>query len=83
VAPLATAACIAGVRDPVLTRFGARVRELRLERELSQEAFAAACQLDRTYISGIERGVRNPSLINIARIARALKVPVARLFEAA
>ena len=60
--------------------FGATVREIRLQRKLSQEAFAGICRLDRTYISGIERGVRNPSLKNIARIATALKVPIATLF---
>jgi len=61
--------------------FGGRVRELRLKRGLTQEAFAAACRLDRTYVSGIERGVRNPSLRNIARIADKLGVTLSRLFE--
>lgn len=61
--------------------FGERVRELRNEKRLSQEALARACGLDRTYIGGIERGERNLSLINIHKIADALPVPVRELFD--
>ncbi|MEI7252790.1 helix-turn-helix transcriptional regulator, partial [Pectobacterium versatile] len=46
----------------ITVRFGQRVKTLRLQAGLSQEAFADKCGLDRTYISGIERGVRNPTL---------------------
>ena len=60
--------------------FGKRVRELRTEKGLSQEGLALACDLDRTYIGGIERGERNVSLINIQRIAAALGVPLRELF---
>lgn len=59
-------------QQEVLLQFGARVRALRQSKGLSQEAFAAQCGLDRTYISGIERGVRNVSLQNIKVIADAL-----------
>lgn len=62
-------------------RFGRRLRALRTERGFSQESFADAAGLDRTYIGGIERGTRNVSLINIERIAKALRVPLAELFE--
>lgn len=61
--------------------FGKRVRELRLATGLSQEALAHKAGIDRTYMSGVERGVRNPSLKNIARIAKALDVGVAELME--
>lgn len=61
--------------------FGERVRALREERGLTQEKFAAACRLDRTYISGIERGRRNPSLKNISRIAEKLGVTLTVLFK--
>ncbi len=57
------------------------MREIREDAGLSQEKLAHQAGLDRTYVSGIERGVRNPSLQNIAKIARALKVPLDRLFE--
>lgn len=62
-------------------RFAVRVRELRLEQGLSQEEFAARCDLHRTYIGSIERGERNVSIDNIERIAAALGTPVTRLFE--
>lgn len=69
-------------KDPdVLERFGGRVRELRLKKGFSQEVFAAACGLDRTYVSGIERGKRNVSLRNIQVIAQALKVSISKLTE--
>jgi transcriptional regulator with XRE-family HTH domain len=61
--------------------FGQRVRELRTEKGLSQEALALACDLDRTYIGGIERGERNVSLVNIQKIAEALEVPARDLFS--
>lgn len=61
-------------------QFGKRVRALRKATGLSQEAFADSCGLDRTYIGGIERGERNVSLINIAKIATALNVPATDLF---
>jgi transcriptional regulator with XRE-family HTH domain len=63
-------------------RFGERVRELRRQKGLSQESLALACDLDRTYIGGVERGERNISLINICRIAAALNVSVRELFDA-
>ena len=65
----------------ILKRFGERVRQLRNEKELSQESFAYHCGLDSTYISGIERGLRNVSLRNIAIIAIALDVEISELFQ--
>ena len=62
-------------------RFGLRVRELRNASGLSQEAFAANCRLDRTYISGIERGKRNLSLRNIQVIAKALGISMSELMK--
>jgi transcriptional regulator with XRE-family HTH domain len=63
----------------ILISFGNRLREKRNELGLSQEAFADKCGLDRTYISGIERGKRNVSLLNIGAIAKALGVKVSEL----
>ena len=59
--------------------FGTRLRDLRKRRGLSQESLALACELDRTYIGGVERGERNISLINIFKIAEALGVPASQL----
>ncbi|MEN4870196.1 helix-turn-helix transcriptional regulator [Kosakonia cowanii] len=65
----------------ITVRFGQRVRQLRTELGLSQEAFADKCGLDRTYISGIERGVRNPTLEVIAVIADGLGKSLEALFK--
>ena len=62
-------------------RFGARVRSARKRKGLSQEKLALVCDLDRTYIGGVERGERNISLINIYRIAIALDVEAGRLLD--
>ena len=63
--------------DAYVSAFGAHIRALRHERALSQEEVAHRAGLHVTYLSGIERGKRNPSLKNLRRIARALGVPVA------
>ena len=63
----------------ILKRFGARVRELRLEKGLSQEKFAAKCGLDRTYLGSVERGERNIALRNIEKIAKALGFTISDL----
>jgi transcriptional regulator with XRE-family HTH domain len=67
--------------NDILQAFGKRVRELRLKRGLSQEDLAELCNLDRTYISGMERGHRNLGLRNVAVIASALKVTLAEFFQ--
>ncbi|WP_068727791.1 helix-turn-helix transcriptional regulator [Paenibacillus sp. DMB5] len=61
--------------------FGQRVRELRARSGMSQEMLAHNAGLDRTYISGIERGDRNISIVNIEKIAAALRVSVAYMFS--
>jgi DNA-binding XRE family transcriptional regulator len=66
----------------IQTQFGQRVRELRKLKNLSQEALALACDLDRTYIGGVERGERNISLLNIHKLAKALGVPAKDLLDA-
>jgi len=62
-------------------QFGQRVRELRKQKDLSQEALALDCDLDRTYIGGVERGERNISLLNIHKIAEALGVSAKDLLD--
>lgn len=63
----------------LLQTFGRNLRRIRQEKGLSQEVLALEAELDRTYISGVERGRRNISLINLYRIAAALKVPAHHL----
>lgn len=62
--------------------FGDAVRRHREERELTQEELADRAGIHRTYLSDIERGSRNPSLVNIARLAGALKLSLSELFGA-
>ena len=61
--------------------FGDRLRSLRAKKGLSQEQLAGLADLDRTYISGIERGIRNISLLNIVKIAQALEVKPSDLLK--
>ncbi len=64
----------------VKRQFGERLRTLRQGKGYSQEELGFKAGLDRTYISGIERGLRNPSLANISKLAKALGVPIRELF---
>lgn len=68
-------------KSHVLLTFGERVRELRKAKGLSQEELAMACDLDRTYVGGVERGERNVSLINIEKLSLALGVTIKGLFS--
>ena len=67
------------IRHPALTAFGSNVRRQRERKALTQEKLAVKADLDPTYISGIERGVRNPSILSVVRIANALGTTVAAL----
>lgn len=62
-----------------LEKIGNRIRELRIEADLSQEKLAFACELDRTYIGSVERGERNISVINLRKIAKALNQEITTL----
>jgi transcriptional regulator with XRE-family HTH domain len=68
-------------RTDITRRFGKRLRELRQRAGVSQEAFAAKCDLDRTYISSIERGERNVALRNIEAIAMGLNLSISDLMK--
>jgi transcriptional regulator with XRE-family HTH domain len=61
--------------------FGKHVRELRIERGLSQEGLAELADLHRNYVGGVERGERNIALLNIVALAHALRVKPAKLIE--
>jgi len=70
---------MARVSHPLLRSLGANIRALRIERGLSQETLADLADIDRSYMSGIERGLRNISVLNMARIAAALQVSLGDL----
>jgi len=65
----------------VLIEFGKKLRKLREQQRLSQEELGFRAGLDRTYISGVERGLRNISLNNIYRLAKALEIPLDKLMK--
>jgi transcriptional regulator with XRE-family HTH domain len=65
----------------VRRRVGLNVKNVRRERGLSQEGLAFECGLHRTYVSGVERGIRNPTVVVLERLAEALKVPTGRLLD--
>ena len=67
-------------RNAVCVLFGETVRALRKAQGFSQEEFADHAGIHRTYMGGIERGERNPTLTTISRIADALGVPISELF---
>jgi transcriptional regulator with XRE-family HTH domain len=67
-------------QQEVKKRFGARLRQLRKAKKLSQEAVALGSGLDRSYVGRIERGQANLSLVNINRVAEALGVEAGELF---
>lgn len=62
-------------------RFGRAIRRIREEQGIVQEEAAERCGLHRTYYSGIERGVRNVSLVNIEKVAKGLKTALPELFR--
>lgn len=65
----------------ICRQVGLNVRKFRKQLGLSQEALAFECELHRTYISGVERGVRNPTVRVLEKIAASLNVPAWRLLE--
>lgn len=65
--------------DNILRLFGLHLKKIRQNRGLSQEELAHISELDRTYISGIERGKRNVSLVNIVKIATSLNITPSNL----
>lgn len=68
------------MKIPLRVTFGQRLRELRHQRGMSQEAFADRCGFARSYMSRLERGVGNPSLDAVQTLADALNVEPHELF---
>lgn len=69
--------------DGRLAKLGAAIRAARLEHKLSQEALADAAGIDRSHMGKIERGERNVSVLNVARVSDALGLSIAALMAAA
>ena len=63
-----------------LAVFGKNLKLLRTQQNISQEEFADKTKLDRTYISGLERGKRNPSYLTLIKLAKTLNIPIEKLF---
>jgi transcriptional regulator with XRE-family HTH domain len=68
-------------KENILKTFGTFVKERRQALKLSQEDFGELCGLDRTYISGVERGLRNLSLTAIVSISSSLQITSAELVQ--
>lgn len=68
-------------RTSAAQKLGNKIRQLRIDLGYSQEKLGEITGIDRTYISGVERGVRNPSLRNIEKLAKALKAKVSELVD--
>lgn len=69
------------MKPKILLKFGKRVRELRLNSDWSQEELADRLDFHRTYIGMVERGERNISLKNIAKISEVFDLSLSELFE--
>ncbi len=68
-------------KNPILTKFGQRVRELRETKKLSQEQLAEKANLHPTFIGKIERAEINPSIISLEKIAQAFNIPLSQLLS--
>lgn len=68
-------------KDEYLKKFGKTLRRLRDSKKLTQNELAFDADMDRSYLSDIERGVKNPTLYNVYRLSLALNIPTSKLFE--
>jgi transcriptional regulator with XRE-family HTH domain len=72
---------VAKRKDALLTTFGRRVKRVREDHGWTQEVLAERASLDRSYIAGIEAGLRNPSVTAVAKLARGLDMSLSELFK--
>jgi len=68
-------------RDIELKKLAERIKTVRLEKKISQEALAHKCNFDRTYISMLERAKRNPTYFNLLRLCEGLEISISKLLE--
>ena len=69
------------MEESILIKFGKRVKELRTERNLTQQQLADISGLHKNYIGMVERGERNPSLLNIAVLARSFEISISEFLK--
>ncbi len=69
--------------DPSLVALGEAIRSARKSKKLSMEALADLAGLDRSYLGSVERGEHNVAIMNCVKIAKALRIKLHQLFEAA
>lgn len=69
------------MEDKILIKLGARIREIRLQKNLTQAELANKCQCNRNYISMLERGERNPSYKSLIMIAEGLGVKIQKIVK--
>lgn len=62
-------------------KVGKRIKQLREKNNITQEVFADKCGLDRTYITSLERGERNISIVNLERISNAFNISLSEFFD--
>lgn len=65
----------------ITTKFGERIKQIRLSKGISQEKFALSIEMDRTYYASVENGKRNISIVNIEKIAKGLEISLEELFK--
>ena len=70
-------------QHPVLVALGQAIRRARIDRQISQEELAHRSEIDRAYMSSIERGQQNPGFVSVARVAAAMDMTVAELMHEA
>ena len=68
-------------RDIELQKLAERIKTVRLEKKISQEALAHKCDFDRTYISMLERAKRNPTYFNLLRLCEGLEISISELLK--
>jgi transcriptional regulator with XRE-family HTH domain len=70
-------------QHPVLVALGQAIRQARIDRQISQEELAHRSEIDRAYMSSIERGQQNPGFVSVARVAAALDMTLGELMHEA
>lgn len=68
-------------QDPILIALGGAIRQIRLEKGISQEKLALLAEVDRSYVGRVERGDNNVAMLTLARLAKALEISLRNLMD--